>query len=374
MSPDRRKNPDVRRPGPDERRQGRPDRRSGPRERRRISWRFLQALLLPISLIPLIGVVPIIAQAYLQFDRRHRSGPIGAPAVRFTPWEAARYRPLPAHPDAVPVLTYHGINDRDDGYSVSRRTFTKQMALLRRLGFRSLTIAQYVRFLRGDSRGMPLRPVLITFDDGRLDSFRGADRVLRRYGLRATMFVIPGAISRDNPFYLGWKELRGMEDSGRWDLQEHAGKGHSLVSYDAAGNTGPFYAYRRWTRSGGMESLAAWEQRVTSDIFAGREALAEHLPGFEPLTFAVPYGNYGQRNTNDERIPQIMRELLARQFEAIFVQKVGNHPRYTSPQAYRSEAVRLEVHTDTSVDDLFRWLRDQAPVTSPVAGPPAPPR
>ena len=67
-----------------------------------------------------------------------------------------------------------------------------------------------------------------------------------------------------------------------------------------------------------------------------------------------------------------MRDFLERQFEAIFVQKVGNHPRYTSQQAYRNEAVRFEVHTDTSVDDVFRWLRDQAPAALPVAGPPTP--
>lgn len=337
-----------------------------PRSRRR---RILQSLLLPLSLVPLVGVVPLIAQAYTQFDRRHKSGPLAAPVVRFTPWENARYRPLPAHPEAVPVLTYHGINDRHDGYSADQRTFTKQMALLRRMGFRSLSIAQYVRFLRGDRTGLPQRPVLITFDDGRLDSFRGADRVLRRYRLRATMFVIAGAIARDNPFYLSWKELRAMEDSGRWDLQEHAGKGHYLVNYDAAGDTGPFYAFRRYTRSAGIEPIADWEQRVTTDVFAGRAALIDHLPRFQPLTFAVPYGNYGQRATNDPRIPEIMRAFLERQFEAVFVQKVGNEPRYTSQRSYRGEAVRFEVHTDTSVDDVYRWLRDQAPMT---VGPPTP--
>jgi biofilm PGA synthesis lipoprotein PgaB len=337
--------------------------------RRRLRWRALQALLLPLSLIPLVGVVPIIAAAYSNFDRRHKSGAIAAPVVRFTPWENARYKPLPAHPDAVPVLTYHGINDKDDDYSVGPRTFAKQMALLRRMGFRSLSIEQYVRFLRGDRAGLPQRPVLITFDDGRLDSFRGADRVLQRYDFRATMFVIAGAISGDNPFYLSWKELRRMEDSGRWDLQEHAHNGHVNVNYDSAGNTGPFYAYRRLTRSAGLESIADWEQRVTTDIFKGREALAEHLPGFKALTFAVPYGNYGQRNTNDPRIPEIMRAFLERQFEAVFVQKVGNQPRYTSQRSYRGEAVRFEVHTDTSVDDVFRWLRDHAPET---VGPPTP--
>lgn len=370
MSAQRRKSPDVRRPGPDERRVGPADRRSGPRERRSRSVRLLQALLLPLSLLPVLGVVPLITTAYSQFDRRHASGPIATPQVRFDAWESKRYRPLPAHPEAVPVLLYHGINDRGDGYSVTQATFAKQIALLRRLGYRSLSIEQYVRFLRGDRAGLPKRPVLITFDDGRLDSYRGADSVLRDYGMRATMFVIPGFVTSDAPFYANWKELRRMEDSGRWDLQEHAGSGHTRVSHDPAGNTGAFYAFRRWTRSGGRESLAEWEQRVLGDIIEGREALADHLPKFKPLTFAVPYGNYGQIETNDPRIPEILRAFLVRQFETIFVQKDNNHPRYTSPQALHSEAVRFEVHTDTTVDDVLRWLRDQAPAT--IAGPPSP--
>ena len=45
-----------------------------------------------------------------------------------------------------------------------------------RAGFESISLAQYTRFRRGDSRGLPARPVLITFDDGRLDSYRGADK------------------------------------------------------------------------------------------------------------------------------------------------------------------------------------------------------
>jgi hypothetical protein len=210
MSRERRRNPDVRRPGPDEQRVGPEDRRVAPRERRKRSRRLLQALLLPLSLLPIAAVVPVITTAYSQFDRRHASGPLDTPTVRFGAWESKRYHPLPAHPQAVPVLLYHGINDRDDGYSVSQATFARQIALLRRLGYRSLSIEQYVRFLRGDRRGLPARPVLITFDDGRLDSYRGADNVLHDYDMRATMFVIPGFVKHDDPFYANWKELRGL--------------------------------------------------------------------------------------------------------------------------------------------------------------------
>jgi peptidoglycan/xylan/chitin deacetylase (PgdA/CDA1 family) len=323
--------------------------------------RTLQALLLPLSIIPILAVVPAMHSAYKNFDRRHKSGPLESPAVVLTAAQRARYPVLAAHPGAVPVITYHGINDKADHYSVSQRSFARQLALLRRLGYRSLSIAQYVRFLRGDTQGMPARPVLITFDDGRLDSYRGADRVLQRYGFRATMFAIPGQMRSDNPFYLTWKELQAMQASGRWDIQEHAGAGHYLVNYDQVGHMGPFYAFRRWTRSAGLESLADWEQRVTTDVFAGRDALKDHIHGFRPLTFAVPYGNYGQNQTNDRRIPGLMQAFLQRQFEAIFVQDNANDPAFTTPAAHRSEAARYEVHTDTTMDDIYAWLRRHVP-------------
>jgi polysaccharide deacetylase len=322
----------------------------------RVLRRWGSALLLPASIVPLAFVVPVVVAAHQNFDRRHKSDPLPAPAAALTPWEARNYRPLAPTPDAVPVLVYHGINDDRDHYSVSRFEFAHQMALLRQMGFRSLSIAQYVRFLHGDRRGLPTRPLLITFDDGRLDSFRGADRILQRYGYRATMFVIPGQMRPNNPSSLTWKELDGMRNSGRWDIQEHAGAGHHRIAYDATGDMGPFYAFRRFTRSRGLESLADWERRVTTDVYNGREALLEH--GIRSATFAVPYGNYGQSHTNDVRIPGIMRSFLLRQFETIFVQHATNDPDYTTATALHGEAQRYELHTTTTVGQLYRWLRD----------------
>ena len=98
---------------------------------------------------------------------------------------------------------------------------------------------QYVRFLQGDTRNLPQRPILITFDDGRLDSYRGADKILAEHGFKATMFVIAGFVEERNSFYLNWDELRRMATSGRWDLQEHAGVGHVNVRYDASGTRAP---------------------------------------------------------------------------------------------------------------------------------------
>jgi peptidoglycan/xylan/chitin deacetylase (PgdA/CDA1 family) len=37
---------------------------------------------------------------------------------------------------------------------------------------------------------------LITFDDGRVDSYRGADKVLARYHYQATMFVVAAWVTQ----------------------------------------------------------------------------------------------------------------------------------------------------------------------------------
>jgi hypothetical protein len=150
-----------------------------------------------------------------------------------------------------------------------------------------------------------------------------------------------------------------MMKSGRWDVQEHAGIGHVNVRYDAAGHKGPAYAYRQYTPGEGLESFAEFKSRVRHDILWAKRTMTEQLPGFSPLTFAVPFGNYGQDgDTNDKRIAPFMQNLLARHFHAVFMTRPAV---YTTPQSTRSRLGRIEVHSDTSTDDLYRWLRDRMP-------------
>ena len=313
-------------------------------------------ILLPLSLVPLYFAVPRLRNEVAPDPDR---APLSAPDLTPTKAQLDRWRPLPPARNAVPVLLYHGVNDRQDHYSVTSRRFAEQMQMLRRAGFEAITIAQYVRFLQGVEENMPKRPILITFDDGRLDSYRGADKILAEAGLRATMFVIAGHVEEDNPFYLDWGELRRMMKSGRWDVQEHAGLGHANVTYDSKGRTGPAYAYRRYTEGNGLESFEEFKQRVRDDILWAKRTMTEQLPGFTPWSFAVPYGNYGHDgDTNDKRIASYVQTLLARHFRAVFMTRP---PVYTTPQSARSRLPRIEVRSDTSTDDLYRWLKDRMP-------------
>jgi len=313
-------------------------------------------LLLPLSLVPLYFAVPRLRNEVAPDPDRV---PFAAPDVTPSKAQVDRWRPLPPARNAVPVLAYHGINDKPDHYSVTGRQFAEQMQMLRRAGFESITIAQYVRFLQGISDRLPKRPILITFDDGRLDSYRGADKVLAEAGMRATMFAIAGYVEDRSPFYLSWEELRRMMKSGRWDVQEHAGVGHVNVTYDARGSEGPAYAYRQYTEGEGLETFEEFKTRVRHDILWAKRTMTEQLPGFSPWSFAVPFGNYGHDgDTNDKRIAPFMQSFLARHFHAVFMTRPSV---YTTPKSTRSRLPRIEVHSDTSTDDLYRWLRDRMP-------------
>ena len=132
--------------------------------------------------------------------------PLPAPSITLTSAQIALYQPLPLYNDSVPVLVYHSIGSTtNDGYTLSQQEFATEMAMLHQAGFHTLSAQQYYAFLHGHTNDLPARPILITFDDGRLGSYQGADQVLARYGFRALMFVIAGDVGHTS--YLTWDEL-----------------------------------------------------------------------------------------------------------------------------------------------------------------------
>jgi hypothetical protein len=307
---------------------------------RHLAERAGALLLLPLSLVPFLLLGPQIAESHRNFQRDQDSAALPPPAVVPSPAEVALWKPLPAARAGapVPVIAYAGVGGAPP--AVTRLAFARQMEMLARAGFHTVSIHQYSRARRGLPAGLPPRPVLVTFAGGRLDTFRGADRVLQRHGFRATIFPVVGAVARGDRLYLRWRELHAMERSGRWDVQPGPYSPIASVTVDSSGRPGEPYAYRRFTRSGGTESFADWQQRVTRDVFDARAAMVAQ--GFDPVAFAVPGGNYGQRGSNDARIAPWLRSLLRTQFGGVFLAS--------------GDARRFEVSAATTASSLYGWL------------------
>jgi hypothetical protein len=312
-------------------------------------------VLLPLSIVPFAAVAPVIAQSHREFDRTHNMGPQAPVAAGLTAAEAARFAPFAAPEGQVPVLAWEGVSDETHGgLQTTRRAFARHLALLKHLGYTAISTAQWAEFRAG--RGtLPANPVLLTFDDGRLATYRGADRELERAGMRAAMFVMTKSVENGADPDLRWSELHRMTESGRWDVAPRAHAGATKITISADGRQAPFYAARRFTRSAGLESLAGWEGRVSEDLFALRDRFAAQ--GFTPHAFAVPFSDYGQIAGNDPNIPKLLSSLLTRQFGSFFVQN-SRDPGFTVPG--RGATQRYVVRGGTTLDQVYGWLSEHA--------------
>lgn len=312
-------------------------------------------------------------------------GAVAAPQADRRTWDAVSGRATPiatrtpvAKPAeaVVPVLLFHSVCDvvctPDDTYGITRADLAAFLSWLGENAYTTIDSATYARALRGDRAGLPPRPVLLTFDDGRSDAYAGADGLLLDAHAVATMFVITGRPDGLAPGFMSWSDIVDARASGRWDIQLHAANGHSQVAVgnaDGGPVTAPFFANRLFDThayplaDAYLEPRALWQARVRDDLARGIGALRMHLGSFEPAAFAVPYGDYGQAQSNDPSLAGELRALFDATFPVWFTQSLAV---VAKPQTSH-EQLRYYVLRTTAPADIEAWLLAMARVSAPAA-------
>src|SRR5690606_22730628 len=97
----------------------------------------------------------------------------------------------------IPVLMYHHVTNRGGFLDVSARQFERQIKWLAENGYTALSADGFAAFLNGGAT--PEKSVVLTFDDGDLDNWGYAHRILKRYGMKAVLFVATGLIGTGAP-------------------------------------------------------------------------------------------------------------------------------------------------------------------------------
>jgi peptidoglycan/xylan/chitin deacetylase (PgdA/CDA1 family) len=292
-----------------------------------------------VSVVAIVGFTALclLALAGCAGESEPRT-PDPAPEVALTEEETEVWAPLPPDRSSIPVLLYHGIGSErefeekqdtaDAEYGVDPEDFAKQMTMMKHAGYQTIDLETFLAFVAGEQVDLPPRPVLLTFDDARADSWTGSDAILEELGYNAVVFVDVGRVDDGEPNYLTWEELETAVSSGRWETQLHSGHGHVQIRYGLGEDDfGPFYAYKELT-----EDFDNWQKRVRDDIEWGQETLVEHIESYQPRAFAPPYGNYGQDGTNDERIPEDLLPWLVDRYGAVFTQDVNARAKPGSGQ------------------------------------------
>jgi peptidoglycan/xylan/chitin deacetylase (PgdA/CDA1 family) len=203
----------------------------------------------------------------------------------------------------LPVLMYHRVGpDRPGvfpGLEVSPARFERQVRWLARRGFTGVRAADWARWRR-EGKGLPPKPILLTFDDGYADLAEYALPVLQRHGFGAAVFVVTDLVGKTNV----------------WDEEQGSGT-HRLLTADQirywATRGIEFGAHGRTHAD--LTTLSA--KAMTEEIVGSKNQLASIL-GAPVNSFAYPYGSYNQaaqdcaRNAfdltflGDERTPGIV--------------------------------------------------------------------
>jgi poly-beta-1,6-N-acetyl-D-glucosamine N-deacetylase len=284
---------------------------------------------------------------------------------------SGQVRALPATTAPI-VLTYHDISPVNSSeYVVTPTTFAAQMAALQAAGYRSLTSQEFADYLRGGPA--PPRSVFITFDDGTNGLWVYGDKILAKYHMHGTSFLISERVNHDRPYYLTWSEISRMAASGRWDFQDHTYDLHYRAAIDAKGDQGSALANRLWLPAQNrLETYAEYQARVDADINESIATMESHgLP--KPLFFAYPYSESSQRANLPKPGPTI-QTLLSKYFVATFTD-VSTRPLTASRRAASMQNVqRLEVVKSTTpsqlLAELAQWTQvapvDPDPLSEPA--------
>lgn len=137
----------------------------------------------------------------------------------------------------VPILCYHQVRDYlpSDGkvardYIVPVAVFRQQMKSLADSGYTTILPDQLVEYLQ-KGKPLPSKPVMITFDDTRLDQYTTALPELNRHGFKGVFFIM--TVSIDRPGYMSKEQIRQLADQGHtigshtWDhknVKKYAGE------------------------------------------------------------------------------------------------------------------------------------------------------
>lgn len=117
-----------------------------------------------------------------------------------------------------PVLMYHYVSYPPEGADrvltdliVTPELFTEHLTYLRDEGFTSISLAQlWAGLLSGAP--LPPKPIVLTFDDGYVDSYAHATPILAQFGMIGTFFIVANFM--DQPGYLTWGQAAEMKNAG----------------------------------------------------------------------------------------------------------------------------------------------------------------
>lgn len=137
----------------------------------------------------------------------------------------------------VPALLYHKIDlptadVKIRGAFTAPQKFERQIAYLKKKGFEFYTASELIKFYRANGE-FPPRAIAVTFDDGWKDNYEHAFPVLKKYGAKATIFLVTSCIGQNTDRVTAEGE-GPREHLAEKDIREMAGNGIEFNSHSVS--------------------------------------------------------------------------------------------------------------------------------------------
>jgi peptidoglycan/xylan/chitin deacetylase (PgdA/CDA1 family) len=199
----------------------------------------------------------------------------------------------------VPILCYHQIRNWTDtdgkmgkDYIVPIAEFKSQMKMLADSGYQTILPDQLHDYLVYGKK-LPKKPIMLTFDDTKLDQYTAAIPEMNKYGFKGVFFIMTVSIGKAN--YMSKAQIKELSDAG-----------HVIGSHT--------YDHQNVKKYQGDD----WLTQIEKPTKTLRE-----ITGKEVKYFAYPFGLW-----NKEAIP----ELKKRGFTSAFIlaeKRDENDPLFT---------------------------------------------
>jgi peptidoglycan/xylan/chitin deacetylase (PgdA/CDA1 family) len=187
--------------------------------------------------------------------------------------------------EKILVLEYHNItNDnspiRNNRYATTVSMFEKQMNLLNKKGYKTLTMEEFYKSLEEfrDTKSpdsLEGKLVLLTFDDGYKSVYENAYPILKKNNMKATAFIIGASIG--NSSCLTINQLIEMRDV--FDIEGHTYNGHRFSKTNSTVHSNLFYKS---------------EEEIEKDLTKSSDFIRE-IASKEIIAVAWPGGDYNKK-------------------------------------------------------------------------------
>ncbi|HBY21648.1 MAG TPA: hypothetical protein DEG71_11725 [Clostridiales bacterium] len=184
----------------------------------------------------------------------------------------------------VPIIIYHNFDrnaNKKDTSTFDINKFERNLIYLKNNGYNTI-------FAKDLDKPLPEKPIVITMDDGYMSNYKLAFPLLKKYDMKATIFIIGWSVGAQNTHYslsfFNWNQAKEMVDSKLIDIESH--------SYDLHSEKGYSYGEGKICEKGVGKLLNETDEdyikRVKADYKKIYNLITEHL-NYEPKVFAYPY-------------------------------------------------------------------------------------